>query len=55
MSEIAKQVVETMRATPFLLAILIINLAVLIGFAFTLREVGNAIARRDAMLERCIK
>ena len=55
MRDIAKQVVETMRATPFLLAILIINLAVLIGFAFTLREVGKAIARRDAMLERCIE
>ncbi|MEY9397286.1 hypothetical protein ABIF66_008093 [Bradyrhizobium japonicum] len=55
MRDIAKQVVKTMRATPFLLAILIINLAVLVGFSFTLREVGKAVARRDAMLERCIK
>ena len=45
MRDIAKQVVETMRATPFLLAILVIDLAALVGFAFTLREVGKAVAR----------
>jgi hypothetical protein len=53
--EIAAKVLETMKATPFVLALLIINIAVLGGFAFTLHEVGKSIARRDAILERCIK
>jgi hypothetical protein len=44
-----------MKATPFVLAILIINVTVLAGFAITLHEVGAAIARRDNILERCIK
>lgn len=53
--DIAKQVIETMRATPFVLAILIINIVVLTGFTFTLYQVGHAVERRDKILERCIK
>ena len=54
-ADVAKQVIETMRATPFVLAILIINVVVLAGFAFTLHEVSNSVERRDKILERCIK
>jgi hypothetical protein len=54
-TELAHKVIETMRATPFVLALLIINIAVLSGFALTLYQVGNAIERRDRILERCIK
>jgi len=54
-ADVAKQVIDTMKATPFVLAILIINIAVLAGFAFTLNEVGKSIARRDTILEKCIK
>jgi hypothetical protein len=54
-ADLAKQVIETMRATPFVLALLVINVVVLIGFTFTLYQVGNAIERRDKILERCIK
>jgi hypothetical protein len=53
--DIAKQVVDSMKASPFVLALLIINVAVLIGFSFTLYEVSKAVARRDNILERCIK
>jgi hypothetical protein len=55
MKDLAGKVIETMRATPFLLALLIINVAVLAGFTFTLNEVSKAVARRDAILEKCIK
>jgi hypothetical protein len=54
-ADLAKQVVETMRATPFVLAILIVNIIVLCGFTFTLYEVGKAVERRDKIIERCIK
>jgi hypothetical protein len=44
--ELASQVIENLRGTPFVMA--------LVGFAFTLREVGNAIERRNAILKACI-
>lgn len=53
--DLAHKVVDQMKATPFVLAILIVNITMLAGFAYTLHEVGAAIARRDTILERCIK
>jgi hypothetical protein len=53
--ELAAQVVEQLRGTPFVLALLLINVIVLAGFALTLHEVAKSIARRDVMLERCMK
>jgi hypothetical protein len=53
--EIAHRVIEQLRGTPFVLALLVINVMVLAGFAFTLHEIGNSIERRDKILERCIK
>jgi len=53
--ELAAQVVEQLRGTPFVLALLVINIIVLAGFAFTLHEVGNAIERRDATIKACIE
>jgi hypothetical protein len=54
-ADVAKQVIDTMKATPFVLALLVINVVVLCGFTFTLHEVSNAVERRDKILERCIK
>jgi hypothetical protein len=53
--DIAHKVIDQMRGAPFVLALLIINLVVLIGFTVTLVEISNAIERRDRILERCIK
>ena len=53
--ELAAQVVEQLRGTPFVLALLLINVIVLAGFVFTLHEVGKAIERRDAYLRSCIE
>lgn len=53
--DLAHKVVDQMKATPFVLAILIVNITVLAGFLYTLHEVRGAVARRDTILERCIK
>jgi len=53
--QLAEQVVENLRGAPFVLALLIINIIVLAGFAFTLHEVGNAIERRDAIVKACVE
>ena len=53
--QLAQQVVEQLRGAPFVLALLVINLIVLAGFAFTLHEVSKAITRRDAMVQACIE
>ena len=57
-TDLARQVVESLKATPFLLALLVINMVVLAGFAFTLHQVSSAMERRERMiapiLARCL-
>ena len=53
--ELTAQVIEQLRGAPFVLALLVINIIVLAGFAFTLHEVGNAIERRDGLIKSCIE
>ena len=53
--ELAAQVIEQLRGTPFVLALLVINVIVLAGFAFTLHEVGNSIERRDGYIKTCLE
>ena len=55
MNKIVGQIVHDFKQTPFLLAVLLINTLVLVGFAFTLIQVSEAVERRDKILERCIK
>lgn len=55
MKELAQQVMENLHGTPLVMALLIINVLVLAGFAFTLHEVGNAIERRDGLIKACIE
>jgi hypothetical protein len=52
--QIAEDIVESLKAQPFVLVLLVINLVVLAGFAITLREVGKGLARKDAMIQTCI-
>jgi len=54
-SELAGKVIEQLRGTPFVLALLVINMIVLAGFAFTLHEVSSAMERREKIIERCFK
>jgi hypothetical protein len=53
-AELAKQVVDSLKATPFLLALLVINMVVLGGFAYTLHQVAHSIERRDNILAKCL-
>lgn len=54
-AEVARSVVDSMKSTPFLLGLMVINIIVLIGFAFTLREVGKGIERRDVIIKDCVE
>ncbi len=51
---LAKQVVDSLRATPFVLALLVLNVISLAGFAFILVEVSQAMERREAIIARCL-
>jgi hypothetical protein len=53
-TDIAKQVVDSLRGTPFVLSLLVVNIIVLIGFALTIHEVSNAMERREAMVMKCL-
>jgi uncharacterized membrane protein len=55
MNKIVETIVHDFKQTPFLLAVLLINTLVLVGFVFTLIQVSEAVERRDKILERCIK
>jgi len=52
--EAAKQAIESLKATPLLLGLLIINIAAFAGFGYILHEVSAAMARREAILVRCL-
>ena len=54
-TDIAKQVVESLRGTPFVLALVMINIIALVGFGFILSEVSNAMERREGLIKACIE
>jgi hypothetical protein len=54
-TDVAKQVVESLRGTPFVLAIVIVNILALLGFGWTLNEVSNAMERREGIIKACIE
>ena len=53
--QIAVNVVEALRNQPLILALVIINMIVLAGFAFTLHQVSNSIKRKDALVAELIR
>jgi hypothetical protein len=54
-TDVAKQVVESLRGTPFVLALVIINIVALIGFGIVLNHVASAMERREVLLKACIE
>jgi len=54
-TDVAKQVVESLRGTPFVLALVMLNIVALVGFGFVLNEVSNAMERREPLLKACIE
>lgn len=52
--DVVKHTVDALRGAPTLLAILILNLVVLGGFAYTLHEISGAMERRESILKACL-
>ncbi|MBR1002722.1 hypothetical protein ABIF65_005997 [Bradyrhizobium japonicum] len=50
MRKVAADIIEALRSQPMALAVVVINLLFLTGFAFMLREIVQAVARKDALL-----
>jgi hypothetical protein len=54
-TDIAKDVVASLRGTPFVLVIIVLNTIVLGMFTFTLYSVSEAMERREGLLKACIE
>lgn len=54
MKKLAGDLIESLKAQPIILAFIMINLIFMVVIALVLREVGQAIERRDAIIERCL-
>ena len=54
-TEIASKVVDSLKATPFVMALLIINLIMFGAFAYILHEISDAMERREKIIERCLR
>jgi hypothetical protein len=52
--EVAQKALDIFKATPLIFAVVVINIVALIGFAFVLNEVGNAMERREGLIKACI-
>ena len=50
-----KETIEALRGTPFLLAIVILNVLVIASMALTLHYVSDGIERRDALIKSCLE
>jgi hypothetical protein len=55
MRQIANHLIDVLEKQPLALALVVINLLFLIAFFWMLREIDQAVERRDVMIERCIK
>ena len=53
--DLARQVVDQLKGTPFVLSLLIVNIIALVGFGFVLHEVSSAMERREPLLKACIE
>jgi hypothetical protein len=51
----AKDAIDAMKGTPVLLGALLLNVLVLVGFAWTLHEIAGVQERRDGILKACIE
>jgi hypothetical protein len=52
-------VVDNLRSQPLALALVVVNVAFLVGFAFMFHEIANSVERKDALvvslLQQCGK
>jgi hypothetical protein len=52
--EVAQKALDIFKATPLIFAVVVINIIALLGFAFVLNEVSNAMERREGLIKACI-
>jgi hypothetical protein len=52
--QLANNVIDSLRSTPMVLAVIVLNTIFLIMLVFVLREIAKSIERKDAMIERCL-
>jgi hypothetical protein len=48
-------VVESLKSTPAMLMVILLNIVMLAGFVYTLSSIAQAIERRDVMIKSCIE
>jgi len=54
-TDVAAKVVESLRGTPFVLALVIINIMALVGFGLVLNSISNAMERREGWVKYCLE
>jgi hypothetical protein len=50
LKQVAGQIVDALRGQPLALALVVINLLFMIGFALMFREIAQAVERKDTLL-----
>jgi hypothetical protein len=57
--QLANNLVEALRNQPYALALVVINIAFVIGMGFMLQQIAHSAERRDALLasvaQRCLE
>ena len=53
-TDVAHRVIDSMKAAPFVLAILIINCFAMLALSYSLHEISKAAERRDGLLQTCL-
>jgi hypothetical protein len=54
-NDIAKSVIDSLKTSPFLLALITINVIALVGFGFVINEISNSMERREAWVKYCLE
>lgn len=55
MKQLATNVIEAMRSQPLGIALVVISLMWMLWGGFVMREIGNAVERRDAIIQQLIE
>lgn len=53
--DVAKSVIDSLKGSPFLLALITINIIALLGFGYVLHEISDSMERREAWVKYCLE
>jgi hypothetical protein len=54
LKQLGSSIINGLREQPLALTLLVINAIFLMALSYVLHEVSDGIARKDAMIERCL-